>query len=144
MQPEQATSEELGVTLKKNSREFLHARGLHNNIIKLGVPLSARKELPDNLGPQNDSQMNDNREGTVDFWGCWGALRCCIGLCVRACVRPQNPYGRRTFVKSFFSESSNRRTVVQLGKRKSAKLGEPAVPSRLKFGALQWKRKCCK
>ena len=74
---------------EKKSREFLHARGLHNNIIKLGVPLSARKELPDNLGPQNDSQMNDNRKGTVVFGGCWGALRCCTGLCVRACVRPQ-------------------------------------------------------
>ena len=100
MQPEQATSEELGVTLKKNSREFLHARGLHNNIIKLGLPLSARKELPDNLGPQNDSQMNDNRKGTVDFWGCWGALQCCIGVCVRACVRPARPaFAIRVFQK---------------------------------------------
>ena len=65
----------------------------HANVllIKLGVPLSARKELPDNLGPQNDSQMNDNREGTVDFWGCWGALRCCIGVCVRPSVRPARP-----------------------------------------------------
>ena len=48
----------------------------HANVllVQLGVPLSARKELPDNLGPQNDSQMNDNRKGTVDFWGCWGGL----------------------------------------------------------------------
>ena len=63
-------------------------------MIKLGVPLSARKELPDNLGPQNDSQMNDNRKGTVDFWGCWGpsdaALVC---ACVRACVRPSAKIG---------------------------------------------------
>ena len=117
----------------------------HANVllIKLGVPLSARKELPDNLGPQNDSQMNDNRKGTVDFWRCWGGLRCCTGLCVRACVR-KNPYGRRTFVKSLFLEPSNRRAIGELGKRKSAKLGEPAVPSRLTFGALQWRRKCCK
>ena len=65
----------------------------HANVllIKLGVPLSARKELPDNLGPQNDSQMNDNRKGKVDFWGCWGALRCCIGVYVRPSVRPALP-----------------------------------------------------
>ena len=69
------------------------ANSCWNRIIKLGVPLSARKELPDNLGPQNDSQMNDNRKGTVDFWGCRGALRCCTGLCVRPSVRPSAKIG---------------------------------------------------
>ena len=52
------------------------------------MPLSARKELPDNLGPQNGSQMNDNRKGTVDFLGVLGGPPM-LPWSVRPSVRPQ-------------------------------------------------------